>query len=128
MLPEPGQWHDGHRARKAGHCRFRPRHIPRGYRGEREPCYRLIEPLSDDLADRGDRDTKRHAGSFRKTSTRCQRPAPSPAACIERRDDGRAFGDMVDAFYRHFWPVGEGWGAVVGGEGDQARRDWWVGD
>jgi hypothetical protein len=30
--------------------------------------------------------------------------------CIDRRDSGRVFGDMVDTSYRHLWPVGEGLG------------------
>src|SRR5438128_2673654 len=38
------------------------------------------------------------------------RSAPSPEVCIDRGDSGRVFGDMVDTFYRHFWPVGEGLG------------------
>jgi hypothetical protein len=67
----------------------------------------LIEPLSDDLADRaepGDRDTKRHAGSFRKM-TRSH-------LLLARR-----------AWTRLTHPIGifgllvRGWGAVVGGEG-----------
>ena len=38
------------------------------------------------------------------------RSAPSPAMCTDWRDNGRVFGDMVDASYRHLWPVGEGRG------------------
>src|SRR6266446_1107243 len=34
----------------------------------------------------------------------------SPRRCMDRGDSGRVFGDMVDAFYRHLWPVGEGLG------------------
>src|SRR6266478_5104248 len=49
------------------------------------------------------------------TSVAC-RPSPSRFAgpslspCIDRRDSGRVFGDMVDTSYRHLWPVGEGLG------------------
>jgi hypothetical protein len=33
-----------------------------------------------------------------------------PSRCMDRGDSGRVFGDMVDASYRHLWPVGEGLG------------------
>ena len=36
--------------------------------------------------------------------------SPPPAVCMDGRDSGRVFGDMVDALYRHCWPVGEGLG------------------
>src|SRR5271163_1932555 len=38
-------------------------------------------------------------------------PHPAPLRpCMDRGDNGRVFGDMVDASYRHLWPVGEGLG------------------